>query len=123
MDGWDQPIDLPSWIAVQDALRESFPDLVLRRETVAGADGVVVAEVRMTGTNTGPLNPSTADRLVLRTDADVLPPTGRVMDVVGVVVLEQAGGRVTGERHYWPAIDPLVQLGLVTLAEPAEVAR
>ena len=123
MDGWDQAIDLPAWISVHEALRGSFPALVLRRETSAAADGFMLAEVRMTGTNTGPLHPSTADRLVLRTDVDALPPTGRVMDVVGVVVLDVADGKVTAERHYWPAVDQLVQLGLVTLAEPAEVGR
>jgi hypothetical protein len=30
-----------------------------------------------------------------------------------VVVLEIADGRVTAERHYWPLVDALVQLGLV----------
>jgi hypothetical protein len=29
------------------------------------------------------------------------------------VVLEIDGGQVTAERHYWPAVDTLVQLGLV----------
>ena len=120
MDGWDEPVDVPTWIMVMDALRQSFPDLILRRESVTSGDGVTMAEVRMAGTNTGPLHPSTADRLILHTDVDALPPTGRVMDVVGVVVLERATGLVTYERHYWPAVAGLVQLGLVSLGEPAE---
>jgi len=122
MDGWDQPVDVPTWTVVMDSLRESFPDLTLQRSLVTTNDGTVMAEVRMTGTNTGPLNLGTADRLVLRTDADALPPTGRFMDVVGVVVVEYADELVTAERHYWPAVDQLVQLGLVTLGEPAEVS-
>jgi hypothetical protein len=30
-----------------------------------------------------------------------------------VVVLEVAGDRVTAERHYWPLVDGLMQLGLI----------
>jgi hypothetical protein len=30
-----------------------------------------------------------------------------------VVVLEVADGQVTAERHYWPLLDGLVQLGLI----------
>ena len=119
MDGWHEPVDVPTWTVVMDALRQSFPDLTLRCESAATADGLTMAEVRMAGTNTGPLNPSTVDRLILHTDVEALPPTGRVMDVVGVVVLEHAAGQVTAERHYWPAVAGLVQLGLVTLGEPA----
>jgi hypothetical protein len=122
MDGWVEPVDVPTWIMVMDALRQSFPDLVLGRGSAASGDGVTMAEVRMAGTNTGPLHPSTADRLILHTDAEALPPTGRVMDVVGVVVLEHTTGQVTAERHYWPAVAGLVQLGLVTLGEPAELS-
>jgi len=115
MDGWEKPVDLPTWTVAMDALRESFPDLTLRRGPATAGDGVVMAEIRMTGTNTGPLSLGTADRLVLQTEADRLPPTGRVMDVVGVIVLEIAQQKVTAERHYWPAVEPLVQLGLVAL--------
>ena len=53
------------------------------------------------------------DRLILGTTAEALPATGRAMDIAGTVVLELDGGQVTAERHYWPAIDMLVQLGLV----------
>ncbi len=121
MDGWAQPLDVSTWAVVMGALRDSFPDLTLHAGPATSGDGVVMAEVRMTGTNAGPLYPSAADRLILRTDVEALPPTGKVMDVVGVVVVEHAGQRVTAERHYWPAVAGLVQLGLVTLGEPAEV--
>jgi hypothetical protein len=119
MDGWDEPVDVSTWPMLMDALRQSFPDLVLRRGAAALGDGVTMAEVQMKGTNTGPMHPSTTERLILHTDAEALPPTGRVMDVVGVVVVEHAGGRVTAERHYWPTLAGLVQLGLVTLDAPA----
>jgi hypothetical protein len=123
MDAWQTPADLATWSGALDALRESFPDLVLRRERVTSGEGVVVAEVRMAGTNTGPLNLGTVDRLVLHTDTHQLPPTGRVMDVVGLVLMEHDDGEVVAERHHWPEVDILVQLGLVALGDPVEVAR
>jgi len=122
MDGWDRPVDVPTWAVAMDALRESFPDLTFRRGAATAGAAVVLAEIRMTGTNTGPLSLGIADRLVLQTDADRLPPTGRVMDVVGVVCLEIAEQKVTAERHYWPAVEPLVQLGLVTLGTQPRLA-
>jgi hypothetical protein len=122
MDGWDQPVDVSMWAVAMDALRESFPDLIVRRGPATVGDGLVMAEIRMTGTNTGPLSLGTADRLVLQTDADRLPPTGRVMDILGVVCLEIAEQKVTAERHYWPAVEPLVQLGLVTLGAQPRLA-
>jgi hypothetical protein len=30
---------------------------------------------------------------------------------------------VVAERHHWPEVDILVQLGLVALGDPVEVAR
>jgi hypothetical protein len=54
---------------------------------------------------------------VLGTQAETLPATGRAVDLCGVVVLEVAGGRVTAERHYWPLMDGLVQLGLIGLPQ------
>ena len=67
----------------------------------------------MTGTNTGPFPLSETERLLLGTQAETLPATGRATDITGVVALEVAGGRVTAERHYWPLVDGLVQLGLI----------
>jgi hypothetical protein len=123
MDGWDQPIDVASWAAVFDALRESYPDLRLESGPVTLGDATVAAEIRLTGTNTGPLNLSVVDRLILNTDAERLPPTGRPLQLVGFVVIEHADQRVTAERHYWPAVGWLTQLGLVSLGEPVGVAR
>jgi hypothetical protein len=74
---------------------------------------VAILEARLTGTNTGPVYLGETDRLILGTTAEALPATGRAMDIAGTVVLELDGGQVTAERHYWPAIDMLVQLGLV----------
>jgi hypothetical protein len=123
MDGWDQPIDVASWVAVFDALRESYPDLRLERGPMTLGDAVIAAEVRLTGTNTGPLNLSVVDRLILNTDAEQLPPTGRSLHLVGFVVIEHSDQKITAERHYWPAVGWLTQLGLVSLGEPVAVAR
>ena len=117
MDGWPEPVDARTWIAAFD-MRDSFPDVTLSRGPVAAGPGVVIAEVRIRGTNTGPLTLGQTDRLILSTDADRLPPTGRLMDIVGTVVLEVSEAKVTAERHYWPALDGLVQLGLLTLDDP-----
>jgi len=66
---------------------------------------VALLEARLTGINTGPFTLGEADRLVLGTQAETLPATGRAIDITGAVVLEVAGGRVTAERHYWPLVD------------------
>jgi hypothetical protein len=91
----------------------TFPDLRLHPRNLAAEDRVALLEARMTGTNTGPFPLSETERLLLGTQAETLPATGRATDITGVVVLEVAGGRVTAERHYWPLVDGLVQLGLI----------
>lgn len=111
--GWHEAVDAPTWIAAFGAMLESFPDLAIRPTHVASGSGVAVLEARLTGTNSGPFHLGDVDRLVLGTDADRLPPTGRTLDITGTVVLELTDDHVTRERHYWPLIDTLVQLGLV----------
>ena len=73
----------------------------------------------MTGTNTGPFVLGEIDRLILGTQAETLPATGRAMDITGTVVLEVADDRVTAERHYWPFAQVFVQLGLVGSPRPS----
>jgi hypothetical protein len=72
----------------------------------------------MAGTNSGVLHLGNEDRIVLRTDAQSLPATGGRMSIDGVVVLEVSNGLVTAERHYWPTVQSLVQLGLVQPRHP-----
>ena len=111
--GWRSAVDVPTWIATFDTMLESFPDLTIRPRNVASGSGVAVLEAHLTGTNTGPLHLGDVDRLVLGTEAARLPPTGRAMDITGTVVFELTDDLVTRERHYWPLVDTLVQLGLV----------
>ena len=82
---------------------QSFPDLQLHPRNLAADDRVALLEARLTGTNTGPFTLGETDRLVLGTQAETLPATGRAIDITGAVVLEVADGQVTAERHYWPA--------------------
>ena len=82
---------------------QSFPDLQVRPRNLAVDDRVAILEASLTGTNTGPLSLGETDRLVLGTQAETLPATGRSMDIRGAVVLEVADGLVVTERHYWLA--------------------
>jgi len=111
--GSPEPVPAAAWVAGLATLRESFPDLHFRVRALAAGPRVALVELTMTGSNDGLLHLSDADRIVLRTQETTLPPTGRPMSIDGVVVIETEDGLVTAERHHWPQIEPLVQLGLV----------
>jgi len=111
--GWPAPVGAESWVAAQPGIRESFPDLRFEIRAIAAGPGIALVELTMSGTNTGPLHLGDEDRIVLRTDAQSLPATGGRMSVDGVVVLEVGDGLVTAERHHWPTVQTLAQLGLV----------
>jgi hypothetical protein len=111
--GWPQAVDTGTWLAAVPVIFTTFPDLRLYPRNLAADDRVALLEARMTGTNTGPFPLSETERLLLGTQAETLPATGRATDITGVVVLEVADGRVTAERHYWPLVDGLMQLGLI----------
>ena len=111
--GRPEAVDAGTWLAAVGLVLQSFPDLQLHPRNLAADDRVALLEARLTGTNTGPFTLGETDRLVLGTQAETLPATGRAMDITGAVVLEVADGQVTAERHYWPLVDTLVQLGFV----------
>jgi hypothetical protein len=115
--GWDDDVDVPTWHAAFEMVLTSFPELTITPEHVASGEGVVIIEARLTGSNSGPLHLGDLDRLILATDVDRLPPTGRAMDIIGTVVFQVAGNRVAAERHYWKTADTLVQLGLVEIKQ------
>ena len=112
-DGWDAAVEVPAWLDAFAMMVTSFPDLTLTPEHVAVGHETVIMELRLTGTNSGPLHLGDLDRLVLHTNAVSLPPTGRAIDITGTVVLETSDGQVMAERHYWRLLDSLSQLGLV----------
>jgi hypothetical protein len=111
-DGWPEAVDAGTWLAAFGLVLQSFPDLLIHARNLATNDRVAILETWLSGTNTGPLHLGDADRLVL--GAEQLPATGRAMKITGVVVLEIVDDLVTSERHYWPVVDSLVQLGLVS---------
>ena len=107
------PITASEWIGTREAMVESFPDLTFTAGRVAAAGTAVLFEIRITGTNQGPLHLNDADRLLFRTDALALPPTGRPMVIDGVVVLEVAGDLILAERHFLNQAATQEQLMLV----------
>jgi ketosteroid isomerase-like protein len=111
--GRPEAVDAGTWLTADGLVLQSFPDLQLHPRNLAADDRVALLEARLTGTNTGPFTLGETDRLVLGTQAETLPATGRATDITGAVVLEVADGQVTAERHYWPLVDTLVQLGFV----------
>jgi ketosteroid isomerase-like protein len=111
--GRPEAVDAGTWLAAVGLVLQSFPDLQIRPRNLAADDRVALLEARLTGTNTGPFTLGETDRLVLGTQAETLPATGRAMDITGTVVLEVADGQVTAKRRYWPLVDTLVQLGFV----------
>jgi hypothetical protein len=121
--GWPEPVDAESWVLAQAGIRESFPDLHFEIRALGTGPGVALVELTMAGTNSGVLHLGDEDRIVLRTDAQSLPATGARMSIDGVVVLEVSDGLVTAERHHWPTVRSLMQLGLVRPRELAETNR
>lgn len=110
---WPEPMAVSNWVHAFSMLYESFPDLRVDVLCAAHTDREVLAEITVMGTSSGPLHLDTVDRLLLGTDAEQLPPTGRALRMTGVVVLATADGLITAERQYWPSVEPLRQLGLL----------
>jgi predicted ester cyclase len=86
-------------------LLNQFPDLTMDVEAVVSEGDVVVARVRSTGTNIGPLN-------------GVMPPTGKAFDSVQSHWFRVADGKLA---EHWATRDDLttmVQLGIVARPGP-----
>lgn len=114
-----QPVSADEWIEIRDGMVESFPDLDFTSGRVAAVDDVIMFEIRITGTNEGPLHLNDTDRRLLGTDAMSLPPTGLIMQIDGVVVVEVANGLITAERHFLDLTASHEQLMLVAPAVAA----
>lgn len=109
-------IGLESWLPMLSSLFTALPDLTIRPVTMLADDTTAVLEIDQRGTHTGVLVLDDFDRQLLDTDVDAIPPTGRSVDVSGVVVLAVVDGCVRGERHHWPPYWLYEQLGLLTLS-------
>jgi predicted ester cyclase len=107
-------IGLDDWLPTLARLFTALPDLSIRPVTLLTDDDTAIVEMHQTGTNTGVLTLDDFARALLATDLDHIPPTGRTVDVTGVVVLVTSNGAVTGERHHWPRHWLYEHLGLAT---------
>ena len=115
-----EPVSAAEWIEIRDGMVESFPDLTFTAGRVATAGTAIMFEIQITGTNEGPLHLNDTDRRMLDTDVMSLPPTGRPMQIDGVVVVEVADRLITVERHFLNLATSHEQLMLVAPAETGQ---
>ena len=113
--GVDGDIGLDMWFASLDGLFSMLPDFSLWPLTVVADGHAAMIEMSLTGTNSGWIPLSADDQRSLGVDVDTLPPTGRLVEVTGIVVLRTGDGRVTRETHHWPRFWLDEGLGLVTV--------
>jgi predicted ester cyclase len=93
-----------------------LPDAKVDLRAAAAEGPVVIAELTLHGTNTGPLPLGPVHRAIAGTDAEVIPPTGRTVAVPVVLVIEQHGGLIVAERQHFDSFALLDQLGLLPAA-------
>ena len=97
---------------------KGFPDLRFEIVSVVEKDDRSGAgEVRLSGTNTGPMESPTGD---------VIPPTNKKMDIKGAAFVKlNERGEIVEERRYYDVGTFLRQLGLMPeqAEEPAEAKR
>lgn len=94
------PEAIAGWVNV---FNRAFPDLHHELRTATEVDGTCYAEIRATGTHTGPLASPQGD----------IPPTGKsfVLNYAEVATVE--GDRVASEHIYFDQLGFLQQLGLM----------
>lgn len=110
----DGDIALESWLSSLATLFTAMPDLTVEPVTLIADEASVVLELRHAGTHTGVLALDDGARALLETDIDHVPPTGRDVEALGVVVLRITDGVVAHERHHWPHHWIYEALGLLT---------
>ena len=91
---------LDAALATHERFFSFLPDVKAELRAAAADDAVVIAELTLHGTNTGPLPLGPVYRTIVGTDADVVPPTGRTVAVPVVLVIEEDGGRIVTERQH-----------------------
>jgi predicted ester cyclase len=113
--GVDGDIGLEAWMASLTVLFTILPDFTISPLTVLADEHAAMLEVDLTGTNSGEIPLRDDDQKFLGVDVDRLPPTGRLVEVTGVVVLRTEDGRIVRETHHWPRSWLDEALGLVTV--------
>ncbi|MCC6522147.1 MAG: ester cyclase [Polyangiaceae bacterium] len=98
----DVVLDREAIVELHAALRLAFPDLVWELAGCVEGEDAVVAELRFTGTHTGPLvNGVTA-----------FAPTGSRVALRGCEIVRFRDGRVAEVRSYFDALALCAQLGM-----------
>ena len=90
-----------------------LPDARVRVRSGVADDRRAVAEVVITGTNTGPIPLTDLDRAVLGTTLEVLPPTGRTIAVPVALAITIVDGLIATECQYVSPLALPLQLGLL----------
>lgn len=90
------------------AFIEAFPDMRVTTWGKVTSGDVVVDEWTMTGTHTAPLRSA---------DGQVIPATGRSVNLRGIDVGVVEHGLITSHRLYWDGLEFLTQLGLLNDSE------
>ena len=106
-------IGLETWLPTLARLFTALPDLHIQTLALLTDDNKAIIELRQTGSHTGVLLLDDSDRALLATDVDQIPPTGRTVDVHGVVVSHRPAAP-SPERHHWPRHWLFEHLGLLT---------
>ncbi len=87
------------------ALFAMFSDVTISRRTVARSGSTIIVELVLSATNTGPLDVG---------GPDVLPATGRRVDIPATWVIELGSdGLIAEERDYFDTAALFRQLGLI----------
>jgi predicted ester cyclase len=107
----DAPVD--EALATHERFFGFLPDAKVDVRAAAAEGSVVIAELTLHGTNTGPVPLGPVHRAIAGTDADLIPPTGRTVEVAVVLVIEPDGERIRTERQHFDSFGLLAQLGLL----------
>jgi ketosteroid isomerase-like protein len=104
--GWSPAATASSWAELAADLRGRegvFSDVDLALEAVDEVGDKVIAEWRVAATHSGPLE----------LDELRLDPTGRRVELRGVLIAEFEGDRIKRFRQYWDEVALLEGLGLL----------
>jgi steroid delta-isomerase-like uncharacterized protein len=82
----------------------AFPNDSPTIERILADGDTVIVEFRSGGTNSGPL---------LLPTGEMLPATGRHVELQGISISDVEGGRIKRETFYWDTVSFLTQLGLI----------
>jgi hypothetical protein len=111
--GWPQEGGPEALVASYEMDFACVPDIEFGPVSTLTDGSRVVTEIRITGTNTGPTVLGDFGKALLGADVEEVPPTGRSIDLPGVLVHEVRDGLVVAERQYWGLLEFLVQVGVV----------